>query len=312
MAPQLDGKSQSEKTPASIRESTVSSGSKGAEVRSISERNRAANRKNAQRSTGPKTEAGKARSRGNAIKHGFFVQEMPLQRWHFTEDFRKAERLFQELVDHFQPVGPVEKILVEMIVECCWKMRRLQIAESASVKVEIVREQESLQPSQDKKEIPAVLVAGLFARAEKRAAESGYVDDDLVTTILKESLAEEWCKTDFLLANQKTRSLATQCADDSNLSGHEAMKKAQSTLRRKLHALWDRSWEHLAVLEKCVAQQQEPHYEQHLLPDSHFLDNLLRYQGAADRRFYRAIAELERLQRQRRGEAVPGSLTLTK
>jgi len=104
------------------KENGISTASAETQVNSISERKREANRKNAQRSTGPKTEVGKSRSRYNAIKHGFFVREIPLQRSHFIEDFGKARRLFQELVDHFQPVGPVEKILVEMIAACCWKM----------------------------------------------------------------------------------------------------------------------------------------------------------------------------------------------
>ena len=40
--------------------------------RPISERKLRANRANAKRSTGPKTEAGKAASRRNALKHGIF------------------------------------------------------------------------------------------------------------------------------------------------------------------------------------------------------------------------------------------------
>jgi hypothetical protein len=290
-------------------ESTVASGSKGAKVRSISEHSRAANRKNAQRSTGPKTEAGKARSRGNAIKHGFFVQEMSLQRWCFREDFRKAERWFQELVDHYQPVGPVEKTLVEMIAECCWKMRRLQIAESASVKLDIGREQEHFRASQSGEKDQLFMIGGLFDEAEKRADGLGYVDDDLVATILKEPVADDRLKTDFLLANQKARALAKEPADDSNLSEHRAMKRVQSALRRKLRALKESCWKMEVVLEKYDDWRQEPHYEQHLLPDSRFLDNLLRYQTAIDRRLYRAIAELERLQRQRLGDSgAPQSL----
>jgi len=40
------------------------------------------------------------------------------------------------------------------------------------------------------------------------------------------------------------------------------------------------------------------------------MDNLLRYQGAAERRFYRSIAELERLQRRRLGGVVPALATV--
>jgi len=45
-------------------------------VNTTSERKRAANRQNAIRSTGPKSEAGKGRSRWNALKHGLLVKEV--------------------------------------------------------------------------------------------------------------------------------------------------------------------------------------------------------------------------------------------
>jgi hypothetical protein len=45
---------------------------------------------------------------------------------------------------------------------------------------------------------------------------------------------------------------------------------------------------------------------------ANILDNLLRYEGAVDRRLYRGIAALESLQRQRLGDAAPESLKLTK
>jgi hypothetical protein len=43
------------------------------------ERQIAANRLNAQRSTGPRTEAGKANSRRNALKHGLTAEKMLLE-----------------------------------------------------------------------------------------------------------------------------------------------------------------------------------------------------------------------------------------
>ncbi len=45
-------------------------------LKAISERRLRANRANAQRSTGPKTAAGKARSRANAVKHGLSARAL--------------------------------------------------------------------------------------------------------------------------------------------------------------------------------------------------------------------------------------------
>lgn len=154
-----------------------------------------------------------------------------------------------------------------------------------------------------------LLVLKVFDEAEKKTGELGYIDDALAKTILEFS-AELSLRDDFLLANQKARDLAIQPDDGSNLDRHQAVKKAQSALRRRLHALKERCLGMEEAFEGIEGRRQEPYYAQHLLPDSAFMDNLLRYQDAAERRFYRAIAELQRLQRRRLGNTVRESLQL--
>jgi hypothetical protein len=41
-----------------------------------------------------------------------------------------------------------------------------------------------------------------------------------------------------------------------------------------------------------------------------FLDKVLRYETRLERQMYRALAQLERLQRMRRGESVPAPLAI--
>ena len=50
----------------------------------------AANRENAQRSTGPRTEGGKRRSRRNALRHGL-TAETVIEELEDTEDYRAFE-----------------------------------------------------------------------------------------------------------------------------------------------------------------------------------------------------------------------------
>ena len=261
------------------------------EAKPVSERKRAANRKNAQRSTGPKTETGKSRSRGNAIKHGLFVQELALQRWLSVEDFNTVKRLFQKLVDHFLPVGPVEELYVEIITDCYWKMRRLKIAENASIKMAIDHRERISSITGRKNRYLSILRA--FGDAATNAEALGYVDDDHVKTIV-EQCCDNGLKNAFLLANQKVRDLATERDDGSNLSGHETMKKAQSALRRSLDALRDNCFEMEESMQGCEERQQEPYFEDCLLPEPMVVDNLLRYQTATDRRLSRTMADRER------------------
>jgi hypothetical protein len=72
----------------------------------ISEKKLQANRRNAQKSTGPKTPEGKARSSRNAIKHGLLAQQIlidddddPNEK---QEDF---DQLLQGLIEDYQPSG---------------------------------------------------------------------------------------------------------------------------------------------------------------------------------------------------------------
>ena len=119
----------------------VASDSKKAKVSSISERKRNANRQNARRSTGPRSAAGKGRSRWNATKHGLLAKEVPaIYGPYFSEDPDAFESLMKALVDHLAPVGPVEGMLVELIARCYWRQRRIQRAENAQIRLALMEE----------------------------------------------------------------------------------------------------------------------------------------------------------------------------
>jgi hypothetical protein len=79
----------------------------------VSPRKLEANRKNAQRSTGPKTPEGKAKSSQNALTHGIFVK-------HYVsgatpETVEEMKRLAAGFWEHYQPVGMIEEMLVEKL-----------------------------------------------------------------------------------------------------------------------------------------------------------------------------------------------------
>ena len=78
----------------------------------ISGRQFAANRANAQRSTGPRTPEGKARSARNARKHGFTASSFSVVR---LEELDEIARLKDDLVALYQPVNSQELFAVERI-----------------------------------------------------------------------------------------------------------------------------------------------------------------------------------------------------
>ena len=95
-----------------------------------SERKAASNRRNARKSTGPKTAQGKAWSRLNALKHGVLASQAVLT----TIEGRGGRKAFEDLADglvqDFAPVGTFEQVLVQQIAACIWRQRRLLMFEN--------------------------------------------------------------------------------------------------------------------------------------------------------------------------------------
>jgi len=78
----------------------------------ISDKQLAANRANAARSTGPRTPEGKARSACNSRKHGFTAANFAVVR---LEDLRAIAHLKADLVATYQPVNSQELFAIERI-----------------------------------------------------------------------------------------------------------------------------------------------------------------------------------------------------
>jgi hypothetical protein len=87
------------------------------------------NRRNAQKSTGPKSAAGKAIVSQNARTHGLLSRSLIIE----GESQEEFSELLSLLSDEFQPVGLVEHALVERVGIALWRQRRLVRAESAEV-----------------------------------------------------------------------------------------------------------------------------------------------------------------------------------
>jgi hypothetical protein len=88
-----------------------------------------ANRLNAQHSTGPRSDEGKAASRFNALKHGLDAKSHIIP----GEDAAHFETLAEEYFAQFQPAGPAEEMLVRVIVESDWFSRRYARIEAAVI-----------------------------------------------------------------------------------------------------------------------------------------------------------------------------------
>src|ERR1700741_4995995 len=91
-----------------------------------SEAQRAANRRNAEKSTGPKTERGKETVARNALRHGFRAEKILT----FDEKSADFEAFVEEQRAAYEPADAIEDQLVERIALCAWRLRRITRVEA--------------------------------------------------------------------------------------------------------------------------------------------------------------------------------------
>jgi hypothetical protein len=92
----------------------------------ISEKQLEANRRNALRSTGPRTPEGKSNSSRNNLRHGLTGQINILP----TEDREAHDAFCSELTNSLQPETPLEHQLAYSVAEDSWRLNRARAIEN--------------------------------------------------------------------------------------------------------------------------------------------------------------------------------------
>ena len=85
-----------------------------------------ANRANSQRSTGPRTAAGKRRVALNALRHGLTSQAVVLP----NEDPAAYHKHAQEFLNEYQPHDATERQLVQELIDTSWRLNRIPSIET--------------------------------------------------------------------------------------------------------------------------------------------------------------------------------------
>jgi hypothetical protein len=91
-----------------------------------SQAQQSANSANAQLSTGPRTEAGKAQSAQNARKHGLTAVELLIP----FEDREEFEVLHADYETDIRPQGALQQSLFDELVASAWNLRRIRRMET--------------------------------------------------------------------------------------------------------------------------------------------------------------------------------------
>jgi hypothetical protein len=91
-----------------------------------------ANRRNAPKSTGPKTEAGKEQSRRNAVRHGL-TAETVIGLLEDAEDYRQFEAA---VLADYDAQSTVERELVLRLASLLWRLRRATTTETGLFEIQ--------------------------------------------------------------------------------------------------------------------------------------------------------------------------------
>ena len=282
MARQLDDKNQSEKRPVSIRKVE-------------------ANRRNAMKSTGPRTIIGKAFSGRNAIKHGLFARHFMDFGAHM-EDPAEYEELLNGLRDTHQPVGRGEELEVELIAQGWWRRKRASRYENAVNRVALrtlgsreLQEKAEFCKTRDEQETAVIL---LLQSAMKEIEVTGELSQEL-----KQRMFGTMPRLEVIWPTVEELAQKTLDLDLSEISRELDAKECASALALCTASIGIKCLEGQKQLREAAVT--EIAIGQHVIPSSEALDKLLRYETATERSLGRAHDRLERLQRRRKEEPVP-------
>src|SRR5665213_622848 len=270
-----------------------------------------ANRRNAQKSTGPKTPEGRAVSKMNALKHGIFSKEVLVRGLNIKENSRDLEGLYERFWQQYSPVGPVEEMLVDQIITAHWRLRRALRAESGEIALSV--DQGKWQRSRPQIQLRRALwessgdqISSMEESGLGIVLLQGWLRD------IRKSVENEGELTEAatrLPCFGKTNSLSLELEElrlkqERNPDGLEPMALRERNKNQVL-AFLDKELS-LLMMRKTDCETREDAEEEArqaaaVLPAPEVLDKILRYETTLQRQLYRALAQLERLQRMRQG-----------
>jgi len=291
----------------------------------VSHKQLEANRKNAKRG-GVKTAGGKAIAKYNALKHGLLAKEAVVTVGEGAEDPAQFEALSEDLKDQLRPEGTLEEMLVEKITVAYWRLRRAHRYEVGLIRRELDTATDNFygettfdgkKKHKSEEEIDQEIGQANEGMAYWQKDKRGLAKMRKAGTPLEDIY--DWGGNWDGLLNQVEDLLP----EDFEWEEDHRPKQLREFLNGKAGWSDDDVWK--ALIEDCdgrVEQQQkhiaaleqerqknpqkvEVYKKLGCIPSKHELDRLLRYEGAIERQFYKAVNQLERLQRQRAGDNVP-------
>jgi hypothetical protein len=144
----------------------------------------AANRANAKKSTGPRTEEGKARSSINAFRHGLTGRVVVLP----EEDLEAYRAFSQELKASLAPETPIERQYAQTFIDTQWRLNRIRGIEDGMFALGHLEPTANIDV--DHPQIHAALTASNVFRQDSQAFVNLTLYEQRLQRQLKESLRQ--------------------------------------------------------------------------------------------------------------------------
>ena len=161
----------------------------------------AANRQNAQASTGPKTEAGKAKSSLNAVRTGLTGRTVLLP----TEDAAAYESHVQNFKTRYAPATEEEKNLVQILADTEWRLLRIPALEMGIYAVGRLELASKFENEEDPQARAALLEAQIFLTYQRQLNNLSIQEGRLLKQ--RDKLVAELAELQKLRAQQTYASL---------------------------------------------------------------------------------------------------------
>jgi hypothetical protein len=285
---------------------------------SVSKKQLIANRKNAKKG-GVKTEEGKAIVRHNALKHGLLSKEVVVTFGEAAERQEEFDSLLADLQDHFDPQGPLEAMLVEKIAASWWRFKRVHRCEAGLIMKgmykainyydeEDVTDTKSVPRTDEEidEEIEELKQRVQDAKSEMARYEQMRREGERLDKIYDQEDKWNALLTDWTQNHELCRPLLDWRPETIrkglNASGLSDDDIWQAFIEQIDSVLPDDINEAIATLEREKVSNKLCGQIVKLkssIPSTNDLDHLLRYETSIERQFYKAIDQLERIQRRR-------------
>ncbi len=282
----------------------------------VSKKQLKANRENAKKG-GVKTEAGKEITKYNALKHGLLAKEIVVDAGDGAENHDEFQALISDLVEQFKPEGTIEEILVEKIAASYWCLIRCHRYEVGLIRSELDTVNDKFYDCHSTDE-------QIDENLRKTESEiKSWQGDKKVLIKMREKGTDlkeiyGWQGNWEWLADKNSH--LVRGIDGQPVSIRTALNRAEWSDDKIWQAHIELCDERTTALKKDIEQLNRDKRENKLslqvkkklacIPARDELGRLLKYETAIERQLYKALNQLERMQRLRAGDNVPAPIKI--